>query len=86
MARPPSDVAFTPSVKAEQEKRGSRKLYRRVEEGEGWHDRITPDLRTFFAGVRSFYLGTVSSEGRPYIQHRGGPPGFLVALDDKTLG
>jgi len=86
MARTPSDVAFTPSVKAEQVRHGSREQYRRMEERGGWQSTITPDLAAFIASMRSFYLGTSSAEGQPYIQHRGGPPGFLKVLDPGTLG
>jgi predicted pyridoxine 5'-phosphate oxidase superfamily flavin-nucleotide-binding protein len=56
-----------------------------MEEGEGWSDRISPDLAGFLAERDSFYLGSASAEGRPYIQHRGGPPGFLEVLDEHTL-
>jgi predicted pyridoxine 5'-phosphate oxidase superfamily flavin-nucleotide-binding protein len=83
---PPSDVAFTPAVKAEQERRGSRAAYARMEEGEGWETRVTPDLAAFLAERDSLYLGTASAAGQPYIQHRGGPPGFVRALDEATLG
>jgi predicted pyridoxine 5'-phosphate oxidase superfamily flavin-nucleotide-binding protein len=87
MSRPsPSDVAFTPSVKAEQARRGSRAAYARMEQGEGWETRVTPDLADFLAERDSFYLGTASAAGRPYIQHRGGPPGFVRVLDERTLG
>ena len=85
MARPPSDVAFTASVKAEQEKRGSRRQFERVEKGSGWPTVVTSELAQFIGHVRSFYLGTASAAGQPYIQHRGGPPGFLKPLDEKTL-
>lgn len=80
-----SDVAFTPAVKAAQEARGSRRGYARMEGKGGWRDRVTPELAAFIAERDSFYLATASAEGRPYIQHRGGPPGFLKVLDDKTL-
>ncbi len=80
------NVPFTASVKAEQEKRGSRRQYQRKEDAGGWPDSITPDLERFIGAIRSFYLGTASAEGQPYIQHRGGPPGFLVPLGMKTLG
>ncbi len=82
----PSDVAFTPAVKAEQTRRGSRSAYRRMEEKGGWKDRVTPDLTAFLAARDSFYFATASAEGQPYIQHRGGPKGFLQAVDDRTLG
>lgn len=82
----PSDIAFTPSVKAEQVRHGSREQYRRMEERGGWQSTITAELAAFIAGLRSFYLGTASAEGQPYIQHRGGPPGFLKVVDEQTLG
>ena len=80
-----SDIAFTPSVKAEQERLGSRSSYARMEQRGGWHDRVTAELSQFLAQRDSFYLGTANSEGQPYIQHRGGPAGFLRVLDHKTL-
>lgn len=84
--RPVSDIAFTPSVKAAQAERGSRPAYARMEEGRGWPDRIDARLAAFIAERDSFYLGTTNAEGQPYIQHRGGPPGFLKVLDARTLG
>jgi predicted pyridoxine 5'-phosphate oxidase superfamily flavin-nucleotide-binding protein len=80
-----SDIAFTPKVKAAQEQRESRRTYERMEQGEGWQDRVTPRLADFIAERDSFYLGTASADGRPYIQHRGGPRGFLKVLDERTL-
>ena len=85
MARPVSDIAFTPSVKAEQERNGSRAQYARMEQAKGWASTITPDLAAQIGAASSFYLGTASAEGQPYIQHRGGPPGFLQVLDERTL-
>jgi hypothetical protein len=85
MPRPSSDVAFSPAVKAAQEKRGSREHYAKVEEKGGFRTAITEDLAAFLAGARSFYLATASADGQPYVQHRGGPPGFLRALDERTL-
>lgn len=82
---PSSDVAFTPAVKAVQERRGSRNAYRRMEEQGGWETRITPELAAFLAERDSIYLGTANAAGQPYIQHRGGPRGFIHVLDDKTL-
>jgi uncharacterized protein len=81
-----SDVAFTPSVKAVQTRKGSRHGYARVEERGGWQTAITPDLADFIVAQTSIFLATVSADGQPYIQHRGGPPGFLQVLDDKTIG
>ena len=80
-----SDVAFTSAVKAEQEKRGSRAGYAKMEQKGGWHDRVTPDLAAFIAERDFFYLATASAEGQPYAQHRGGAPGFLKVLDEQTL-
>lgn len=81
----PSDVAFSPSVKAVQTRKGSRGAYSRMEEGGSWETRITPDLAAFIAAQRSVFLATANLEGQPYIQHRGGPPGFLRVLDEHTL-
>ncbi len=85
MKQPISDIAFTPSVKAIQERMGSRKQYERMEDRGGWEDTITPDLADFIAERDSFYLSTATADGQPYIQHRGGPKGFLKVLDDRTL-
>jgi len=82
---PSSDIAFTPSVKAAQERRGSRKGYARMETKGGFATTIDPNLAGFIAGIRSFYLATANKDGQPYIQHRGGPPGFLTIIDEKTL-
>ncbi len=82
---PSSDVAFTPTVKAVQERRGSRRMFERMEARGGWSSTITPDLAAFIASVRSFYFATASKDGQPYVQHRGGPPGFLRVLDEKRL-
>jgi predicted pyridoxine 5'-phosphate oxidase superfamily flavin-nucleotide-binding protein len=81
-----SDVAFTPTVKAIQTRRGSRQAYARVEERGGWQVVITPDLAAFIAAQTSIFLATANGEGQPYIQHRGGPPGFLRVLDEHTIG
>jgi uncharacterized protein len=81
-----SDVAFTETVKAEQERRGSRAAYARMERGEGWPTTITDELREFLASRDSFYLATANAEGQPYVQHRGGPPGFVRVLDEHTIG
>src|SRR5664279_1268130 len=81
-----SDVAFTPSVKAVQARKGSRRGYERMEAGGSWQTRITPDLAAFIRAQTSIFLATANAEGQPYIQHRGGPPGFLRVIDDKTIG
>lgn len=77
-----TDHAFSPAVKAAQERKGSRAAYAGME----MQDRITPDLAAFIAERDSAYLATASADGQPYIQHRGGPPGFLRILDDRTIG
>ena len=81
-----SDVAFTPAVKAVQERKGSRRSYARIEESGSWKTKITPDLRVFIEAQTSVFLATANPQGQPYIQHRGGPPGFLRVLDEETLG
>lgn len=81
-----SDVAFTPSVKAVQTRKGSRHGYQRMEERGAWQTRITPELADFIEAQTSIFLATVNAEKQPYIQHRGGPAGFLRVLDDKTIG
>ena len=79
-----SDVAFSPSVKAIQTRKGSRASYHKQEE-RGWRTQITADLAEFIAAQTSFMLATASADGQPYIQHRGGPAGFLRVLDERTL-
>jgi predicted pyridoxine 5'-phosphate oxidase superfamily flavin-nucleotide-binding protein len=86
MSPPASDIAFTPAVKALQERHGSRAGYARMEAKGGWRRETTPDLAAFLAERDSFYLATASAEGQPYIQHRGGPKGFLKVLDAGRLG
>jgi predicted pyridoxine 5'-phosphate oxidase superfamily flavin-nucleotide-binding protein len=81
----PSDIAFTPAVKKIQADKGSRDSYARVEQGAGWETRVTPELKGFLAELDMFYFGTASATGQPYIQYRGGPPGFLKAIDSQTL-
>ena len=82
----PSDVAFTKTVKAIQSAKGSREAYARVEQGRGWQAIVTEDLAEFLSDLDMFYLGTANADGQPYIQYRGGPPGFLRVLDERTLG
>lgn len=86
MTQYPSDVAFTAAVKAIQEEKGSRRTYAEVEEDFGWATTVTPELAKFISGLDMFYLGTANAAGQPYIQYRGGLPGFLKVLDEKTLG
>ncbi len=82
----PSDVAFSPTVKATQERLGSRKHFAAGEIERPWPTTIRDDLAEFIAQRDTFYLATANASGQPYIQHRGGPPGFLRVLDDHTLG
>ena len=77
----PEDVLFSPSVKAEQERLGSRASFAIKE----FATEITDNLRQFLDAIDTFFLATASADGRPYVQHRGGPPGFLKPLDSKTL-
>jgi predicted pyridoxine 5'-phosphate oxidase superfamily flavin-nucleotide-binding protein len=79
------DIASTPSVRAAQAANGAREMWDRFD-GDRPSDRFTPDETAFIATRDSFYLATVSETGWPYVQHRGGPPGFLKVLDDQTLG
>lgn len=83
---PISDVAFTTTVKAIQSRKGSREAYARADAHGGWPSTIDAELAAFIAAQRSVFLGTANAEGQPYIQHRGGPPGFLRVLDERTLG
>ena len=86
MARVASDIAFTPIVKSLQARKGSRRAYAHMEQNGSWQTEISPELEEFIAAQRSVFLATVNGEGQPYIQHRGGPPGFLRVLDEHTLG
>jgi len=78
-------VGFTEAVKAAQSRLGSRDAYARVEQRGGWKTKITDDLAGFIAARDSAYLATASADGQPYIQHRGGPRGFIKVLDERTL-
>lgn len=80
-----SDIAFTPTVKKIQARKGSRRLYERVESKGSWQTAVTPKLKEFIEEQRSVFLATASKEGQPTIQHRGGPPGFLRVVDERTL-
>src|SRR2546423_13207878 len=81
-----SDVAFTPTIKAIQARKGSRDSYARVEQRGGWRGTITPDPPAFIEAQTSVFLATAHAEGQPYIQHRGGPAGFLKGLGEHTIG
>lgn len=81
---PASDVAFSDAVKAQQTRLGSRRVFERPERA-AWRTRLTDDLVQFLAAIDTFFFATASAAGQPYVQHRGGPPGFLRALDAGTL-
>jgi uncharacterized protein len=83
--QPSSDVAFTPAVKSIQSRKGSREAMAQIEQHRGWRTEIDDDLGGFLGETRSFYLATASASGQPYVQHRGGPKGFIKVLDKNTL-
>jgi predicted pyridoxine 5'-phosphate oxidase superfamily flavin-nucleotide-binding protein len=78
-------IAFTPVVKTQQELHGSRAAYERAERMGHFDDRLTPDEQAFIRARDGFYMASTSETGWPYIQYRGGDPGFLHILDDRTL-
>jgi predicted pyridoxine 5'-phosphate oxidase superfamily flavin-nucleotide-binding protein len=80
-----SDVAFTPAVKVIQSRKGSREAFAHAEASGGWRTEIDENLAAFLAQTSSFYLATATADGQPYIQHRGGPKGFVKILDKHTL-
>jgi predicted pyridoxine 5'-phosphate oxidase superfamily flavin-nucleotide-binding protein len=80
-----SDVAFTPAVKAIQACKGSRDGYARVEQNGGWRTEVDENLAAFLSQTNSFYMATATGDGQPYIQHRGGPKGFVKILDKNTI-
>jgi len=80
-----SDVAFTPVVKAIQERKGSREGYADMERRGGWRTEIDEKLAGFLASTNSFFMATATKDGQPYIQHRGGPKGFIKMLDKNTI-
>lgn len=86
MPRKFTELAFTPAVKAAQAQRGSRETYARFEQSGPENNEITPEIAEFIKLLDGFYLGTISSSGYPYIQFRGGHPGLLKVLDQRTLG
>jgi predicted pyridoxine 5'-phosphate oxidase superfamily flavin-nucleotide-binding protein len=80
-----SDVAFTPTTKSIQARKGSRGAYARVEQNGGWRTDVDENLTAFLADANSLYFATANADGQPYIQHRGGPRGFVKILDHRTL-
>jgi uncharacterized protein len=81
-----SEIAFTDSVKTVQQRMGSRAAYARREGGPDVHDRLSDIESAFIAARDGFYIASVSQTGWPYVQFRGGPPGFLRVLDERLLG
>ncbi len=77
----PEDVLFSPAVKAEQARLGSRTSF----ESREWQTEVTDNLRQFLDAIDTFFLATASADGRPYVQHRGGPAGFLKPIGPTTL-
>jgi predicted pyridoxine 5'-phosphate oxidase superfamily flavin-nucleotide-binding protein len=86
MKRASSAVAFTPAVKAIQTARGSRAAYARQEENGGFETEVTDELLAFLGVVDTAFLSSVNAEGQPYVQHRGGPKGFIRGIDERTIG
>jgi predicted pyridoxine 5'-phosphate oxidase superfamily flavin-nucleotide-binding protein len=80
-----ANLVFTPAAQKAQAERGSAKAYER-RLAEGFPDKVTPELAAFIAEQDTAFLATASADGAPYIQHRGGPKGFIKVIDDKTLG
>ena len=80
-----SSRVFTPAVQRAQAERGSAKSYER-RLAEGFPDRVTPELAKFIAEQDTAFLATASGDGAPYVQHRGGPKGFIKVIDEKTIG
>ncbi|MCZ8098064.1 MAG: pyridoxamine 5'-phosphate oxidase family protein [Burkholderiales bacterium] len=80
-----TDIAFTPAVRAMQQRLGTRDRMEAMAQRRGFQTEITPDLAAFIAARDSVFLATATAEGQPYIQHRGGEPGFLAVVDDHTL-
>ena len=81
-----AEIAYTPAVQARQQEHGSRAIYARQLEGEARNDRLGPKEVEFIQARDGFYLASVGETGWPYVQFRGGPPGFVRVLDERTLG
>ncbi len=86
MAHKFAEIAFTPHVQAVQEAMGSHLAYAKFHAGEDHHHILGPNEAGFIEARDSFYMATVSETGWPYIQHRGGPAGFVKVLDERTIG
>src|SRR4051812_18360101 len=82
----PDEVMFSPSVRAQQECHGSRQAYARRASAGGFEQELSADAMAFIRQRNSAYLATASADGQPYVQHRGGPRGFIKVLDARTIG
>jgi len=85
LANPPDEVMFSASVRAEQARRGSRKAHERRAAAGRFQGQLSPEAISFIGERNSAYFATASADGQPYVQHRGGPPGFLRMLDERTI-
>ncbi|MFT5421189.1 MAG: putative pyridoxine 5'-phosphate oxidase superfamily flavin-nucleotide-binding protein, partial [Candidatus Endobugula sp.] len=81
-----AEIAFTNTIQQVQQKQGSRRSYASMEAGEDYNDRLSDAEATFIAERDSFYMSSVSETGWPYLQHRGGPAGFMRVIDQQTIG
>lgn len=81
-----SDVAFTETVKRLQAEKGSRAAYAKMERNGSWETSVTDELRAFLAEIDTAFLATANAAGQPYVQHRGGPKGFIQPIDEKRIG
>lgn len=86
MAHKFAEIAFTPTVRELQNDRGSRKTYARMNEGEDYNHLLSEREASFIAARDSAYMASVGETGWPYVQHRGGPVGFIKVLDERTIG
>lgn len=86
MAHKFAEIAFTPVVRAIQVEEGSRRMYARMDEGDDYNHQLGAREASFIAARDSLYMASVSETGWPYIQHRGGPAGFMKVLDQRTIG
>ncbi|MEZ5739948.1 MAG: pyridoxamine 5'-phosphate oxidase family protein [Burkholderiaceae bacterium] len=81
----PSDLAFSATVKAIQQRKGSRAAYAKMEAAGSWPSRLSDDMKYVIEAQTSVFLATANAQGQPYVQHRGGPAGFLKVLDPVTI-
>lgn len=81
-----ADIMFTPAVKELQRQQGSREIYEKMEQKPDFHHQLTPEVEDFLAQRDSFYIASITEDHWPYVQHRGGPKGFMRVLDEHTIG